>query len=351
MGCNGQPLTIRSWLKVQPGATGNFQLGGPPASPLTAIGGGLLIKAALDPSTLVPGPLQGTVTVEVAKLAAMGPSIVGPICLSADKANPSTGTVSIDLVNGVGTAVITTNFLATTQLSAGLGVPPVSISQVETLDLAATDLGNFVNAALSGETDGLLATSLNFSGTTNLAGTDVAFSINADLSNDALPPAIDPSLTTFCNSFFAQQTTSTFYGINSKGSYLQQQPFDAIMAPLIIPLADVGAAPGDTLNLAVKGTFSDTVSISDGNDTRMTAVFSSSNALRGVFFPNRVVGAIDAGRDVRTAGDIRQDFRVNPSTSIKVPAGAKFLFVAANPNALFIDDTGFDFGVDVSVTH
>ena len=67
----------------------------------------------------------------------------------------------------------------------------------------------------------------------------------------------------------------------------------------------------------------------------MIGVFSSSATLLPTDQLNRVPGAIDAGVDIVTAGsrdtDIAQDFAIG-SLKIRIPAGAKYLFVAAPDN-------------------
>jgi hypothetical protein len=79
---------------------------------------------------------------------------------------------------------------------------------------------------------------------------------------------------------------------------------------------------------------------------------------------HRVSGAIDAGANVRTnaylecflifcttvASDIAQDFRVDPSVDVVVPAGAEYLFLSPTPaSQKWADNSGFGFGVNIEV--
>ena len=124
------------------------------------------------------------------------------------------------------------------------------------------------------------------------------------------------------------------------------------------------AAPLHLLRLARVGTFSATTELRDGDLTGLIGVFSKNTTLSGGSNKNRVTGAINAGTDVRTGSvlrcwlllclpsstDISQDFRIDPTVDVVVPAGATHLFVMPLPrNLFFTDNSGFGFGVNVTV--
>jgi hypothetical protein len=131
------------------------------------------------------------------------------------------------------------------------------------------------------------------------------------------------------------------------------------MGVLDAPAIDLGAlgiVPGNYLKLEQLGAFKMGTSYND-DATTMGGVFSSTNALGPVIDLNRVTGAIDVGVDVFTdvtyfedeATDIVQDFRIDPSVIVQVPAGANYLFIAAL-DASYSDNTdpNADFGVRIT---
>jgi hypothetical protein len=189
------------------------------------------------------------------------------------------------------------------------------------------------------------------------------FTLNLAITNDAIQPVFDADLLSFCGARFDEQGNPAFYGLNSKSTYLRAQIGDHPAQPLKIALADLGAGPGDVLKLGTVGTYSDATILKDGNDTRLSAVFSSTNVVSSNENTRyRVPGAINAGSDVVTKtywpclfcfpqqSDISQDFRIDPTVNVTVPAGANFLIVAPlAPSQKWDDDSGFSFGVSVEV--
>jgi hypothetical protein len=193
----------------------------------------------------------------------------------------------------------------------------------------------------------------------------VFFELDLAVTNDTTPPLFDPQHLLNCQDFWSEQGTALYHGVNSKSSYLRAWPGDAPKAPRVISLADLGVAPGDTLHLDTIGTFADSTTLEDGTKTAMTAVFSSTSQILGTNQRNRIPGAIDAGTDINTGGywscflifcsfqssDISQDVRVDPRTSVVVPAGANYLFVAPlAPSRKWADNSGFGFGVDADAS-
>src|SRR4030095_1419962 len=79
--------------------------------------------------------------------------------------------------------------------------------------------------------------------------------------------------------YFNQQGRDIAYVLNSKSSYLRANPPDAPKDPLVIPLADLGAYPGNRLRLTRFGTFSDLTELKDGTQATVTGVFSSSSTV------------------------------------------------------------------------
>ena len=105
----------------------------------------------------------------------------------------------------------------------------------------------------------------------------------------------------------------------------------------VIDLLAAGLHEGDLLLLERFGSFSyHGTGGTDDVATGMAGVFSSTNTLLDATNLNRVTGAIDAGTDVTTsvsyyggyASNIAEDFSIS-STWIRIPTGARFLFVAA----------------------
>jgi hypothetical protein len=356
-------FTIKSWIKVitaeSSGSLSSDVLGGMPI-PLSRLSGGFLGTIVLDTRTL-PGPVDGTVTVDVVRIAAdSAPSIVGQICIWGNPAAPSTGTAHLDILGGTGSTTITLNLKASASLADMLGIPPVELSQSADFPLNGVGLTQLLNAATTGSADGLFQTSASFVGDTILLGAPASFNLDIKVTNEGKPPLFDADLLAACGTHFAEQGRASFYSVNSKASYLLASGTDEPAPPTIIPLADIGAHPGDQLKIARVGTYDDITELKDGNDTRVGALFSSTNVVKKDSLRNRIPGAIDAGTDFNTPPhfilllpiltDIAQDFAVTNSPTVTVPAGANFLILGTVPGSMkWGDDSGFGFGVNVTV--
>ncbi len=362
-------LTIRTWVKVveaESSGSVNIDFGGPRVLPLGRVQGGFLGVVSLDTTNLLK-PLPGTITLREIRIAADEPGVLGNVCVWGDPAVPSAGTVVVNILGGgPSSANLVLGLRATTGLSETFGLDPVSLQQPASFDLGSgLNITTLLSAADSGSADGLFATSAAFVGATDIAGIPVEFDLDLQVTNEATPPLFDGDLATFCGPYFAEQGTKLFYGLNPKSSYLLSDRLDDPKPPLVIPLADIGAAPGSTLRLAKVGAYSDSGSLlADGTDTRLSGVFSATNVVRGPNEQKRVTGAIDAGANVVTGSvtrcflllcfpqstDVAEDFRIDPTVDVVVPAGARFLVVAPLSKDLsWGGNSNFGFGVDVTV--
>jgi hypothetical protein len=357
-------LTIRTWIKViEAESTGSVRFDTPNAQPfvLERIQGGFLATIVMD-TTSIPAPLEGSLVIEEIKVAAaeQNPRFLQYICAWRNPNLPSEGTVFLDILGGEGNTQVTTN-LRTTSGFAGGGVITDVTAETE-LTLEGDLLTSFLGAAESGAADGLFATRAPFVGTSTIGGLGVIFSLDLGVTNDTSPPVFDEDHLYNCAFYWEpDQGTTVYHGINSKASYLRAWPGDKPVAPRVIDLVQIGAVPGETLRLDTIGEYAELPSLEDGNKRTMTAVFSSTNELKGTGTRFRIPGAIEAGADINTGGfttcflifcsfnpsDIPQDFRVDPGLSVVVPAGAKYLFVAPLPGSRkWGDNSGFGFGVD-----
>jgi hypothetical protein len=133
--------------------------------------------------------------------------------------------------------------------------------------------------------------------------------------------------------------------LDPKGTYLRTHEDPSATSCSVIDLPSCGIEPGDTLRIYRNGAFEYHCTaeypegIPDDPDGLGTiCVFSSSNILLSSENAARVPGAIEAGEDYVTAPtlrgslptDIPEDFAMVDSVSVVVPAGALYLFVAAN---------------------
>jgi hypothetical protein len=363
-GCG--PLTIRTWVTVIPEqSSGSVSVNDQPPVAIQRLRGGFLAKVRVDTTQLLTGPLQGTIELEDVRIAGFVPFGVGMLCAWGDPDGSSAGTVTLDLNGGTSSADLVLDLKAYTRLSEIFGLDPNDLEQPVTFALGSgLSLETLTGALVSGSADGFFATRAAFVGDSEIAGLPVTFGLDLGVTNGARPPLFDSDQLTFCGPLFEEQGVELFYALNSKGSYLRAKPGDEPAAPLVISLAELGAAPGDVLRIATVGTYSDATLIKDGSDRRTSAVFSATPDLRGAGERHRVPGAIDAGPDVSTASwlecvflfckltssDVGQDFRVDPRVDVTVPVGANYLIVAPlSPSHVWEDDSGFGFGVDVSV--
>ncbi len=144
-------------------------------------------------------------------------------------------------------------------------------------------------------------------------------------------------------------------GIDARCTFLRTNDENALPS-WPINLANLGLKPGDLIQLDVMGSFS-FASGQQPDEVRQTiGVFSSSATLLSGDRLNRVAGAIDAGTEAvteptlygRRDTDIAQDFPI-ASTKVRIPAGARFLFVAAQ-DIFYSDNADPDGNYAVRIT-
>jgi hypothetical protein len=357
------PLTIRTWVTiVEDQSSGQIKTGSGAPVAIGRLQGGFLAKVKIDTTQLLSGPLHGTIELEKIRIAGQAPGGIGTICTWGNPAVSSAGTVTLDLVGGASSADLDLAIKASTFLNQLFNLPPVELNQPVSFDLGSgLSLDQLAAAAADGSADGLFATEAAFEGSSVIGTLPVTFSLDLDVTNVSTPPVFDADLLASCASKFAEQGNELYFGLNSKSSYLQAKLGDDPMAPLVVSLADVGAAPGDTLRLERVATYSDVTELKDGTETGLTGIFSSTDEVRRASYRIRVPGAIDAGPNVKTgwwacpllcfiSTDVPQDFPIGTRTDVVVPAGAAYLIVAPLPRSYFwSDDSGFGFGVDVTV--
>jgi len=341
-------LSIESWVVIDSAkSTGSVAIAGGTPQDLTDLQGGFLGLIQVNTNAL-PGPLSGPIKVEDVRIATGGP--FGTVCISADAGNPSTGNVSLNVLAGTGSATLNLNLIAT-----ALGQVD-KISQSTSLNLSGVSLTTLLSASTSGSAAGLFDTTANFSSTATILGLPVTFDLALTVTNQETLPPLDATAASCASQFAANGLPAgLFYGVNSKSSYLAPFFGDNPQPPLVIALSDFGAGPGSKLQLRTIGTFADSTLLKDGTNTQMSGVFSSSNV---VLAPgkalNRVPGAIavSGAKPFFTPfpTDIPQDFQINPSVTVTVPAGAAYLIVAPfSPDLSWGDNSGFGFGVAVTV--
>jgi hypothetical protein len=359
-------LTIRTWVTVvEEESNGRIQTGSSIPLPIARLQGGFLAAVTIDTNQILSGPLHGSIVIEEVRIAGQAPGGIGRICTWADPAGTSAGTVTLDLLGGPSSADLVLDLKASTFLNQLFGIPPVALEQPVTFDLGSgLSLESLLAAASDGSADGLFATRAAFDGSSAIGGLPVRFLLDLAVTNGATPPLFDADLLESCGDHFDEQGAALYYGLNSKSSYLQAQSGDSPVAPLAIPLADLGAAPGDTLRLERVGTYSDQTLLKNGTDTALSGLFSATSAVGAANLRTRVPGAVEAGSNVKTgywkclifplcifvSTDVAQDFPIAAQTQLVVPAGAEYLIVAPLPPAYtWGDDSGFAFGVDVTL--
>jgi hypothetical protein len=345
-------LSIESWVVIDTAkSSGSVSINGGPAQALTDLQGGFLGLIQVDTRAL-PGPLSGPISVEDVRIATGGP--FGTVCISADATKPSTGTVSLNVLGGTGSATLDLNLIA-----SALG-QQAKISQAANLNLSGVSLTTLLNASKTGSAAGLFDTTANFSSSTTILGLPVMFDLSLTVTNQETLPPLDATAASCANQFATNGLASgLFYGLNSKSSYLIASNGDTPQAPLVISLSDVGAVPGDRLELTRIGTFADQLLLKDGTLTQVSGLFSSSNTVLGTNVQNRIPGAIQSSAPAFVTPpifkgffvqktDIPQDFLIDPSIQVVVPNGAAFLIVAPfSPDLVWGNDSGFGLGVAV----
>jgi hypothetical protein len=325
--------------------------------PLSRLQGGFLGLIQLNTQQL-PAPLDGTITLEDIRVAAALP-LVQNVCVWGNPAGSSSGKVHLDVLAGTGSANMNLDVLATTGLSQKLQLAPAELKEPVSLSLSGVTVQSLLAASQSGSADGLFATTTSFNGSTTVAGIPATFALNLAVTNSSTPPIFDADLETLCGPLFAEQTLvpGLFYGINSKSSYLTAMNGDNPAAPLVIALSDVGAVPGSTLHITRIGTFADASQLKNGNQTKVSGVFSSTNTVLATNVQDRVPDAIQSAAPpfvtplvfqgfFLVPTDIPQDFLIDPAITVVVPPNAAYLIVSPfSPDLTWGDNSGFGLGV------
>jgi hypothetical protein len=294
--------------------------------------------------------------------------VIGKLCTWNDPEGSSGGSLTINLLAGTTESELFLDAKATTALSELFGVPPVDFEEELVMDLGdGLGLEQFLNAFLTGSPAGLFETTTSMASTMDMMGMEATFAMTTMITNGAEPPLIDADLMEFCGDEFASQPggEALFYGVNAKSAYLRHAGNDRPADPLVISLAELGAAAGDTLRLKTVGTYSFALLLKDGVDRRLGGVFSSTDQVLDSSYLFRIPGAIDAGANVNTwpsifcifgqctdlgGDDIPEDFLINPQLDIVVPDQAEYLVTAPiDPLRLYGDNSGMGFGVSVEV--
>lgn len=153
----------------------------------------------------------------------------------------------------------------------------------------------------------------------------------------------------------------TTFPLNPRGTFLRTNN-DAPLAPLVIDLASLPAAPGSWLRISTVGAFRH-INGGPDNYSNLCGVFSNGTTLLASDQQQRVPGAIAAGPAYASGGtfqgnlpmDIPQDFFCNRATFengvyVEVPAGATHLFLGVH-DSLYNDnvDPNGDFAAVVTV--
>jgi hypothetical protein len=365
-GC-GQ-LSIKTWVNVDPAESGGSVtlIGAGTETPILNLQGGFLASFQVDTRDL-PGALVGTAEIEDVRIAGNNQGLAGRVCTWNDSAGSSGGTISLDLLSGVSTADLTMDLLAQSDISKFFGLPPVELDQEISLDLGGgLGLSEFLAILNTGTMEGALATVSELVTETTIAGLPVEVALTLAVENGPLPPAFHPFYVNGCQTEFDLQGTELFHGINTKSSYLLADDGDVPLDPIVIDLAVLDVLPGDTLRLTREGTFATSLLLRDGNETGMTGVFSATDTILTDDLRYRIPDAIDAGTDFVTAGywtcvliifctvedtDIDEDFEIDPTVDVVVPAGANYLIVAPYDDAdqKWDDNGGLAFGVGIDV--
>lgn len=370
VGC-GQ-MTIRTWVTIIEEESGGFvevKIGNgiPLSYDMLRLQGGFLTEVTLNTADL-PGPMNGTLELSDVRIAGEVEGFVGNLCTWNDPAGSSGGTLSVDLFGGTTETEVFLDAKATTTISDNLNLPPVDFEEYIEMDLGGgLGVDQFLAAFNAGTPEGLFATESTISSTIVAGPITNVFEMNAVVTNGAEPPTFDADLLAYCQPHFDSQGygEALFYSVNPKAGYLRHNGNDIPKEPLVISLAEIGAAPGDTLHLEPVGGYHLLFSLRDGNEKKLAGVFSSSDEILAVGVLDRIPGAIDAGPNIHTwpsifclfgectdlgGDDIPEDFPINPAVNVVVPAGAEHLVVAVIDGfRIWGDNTGMGFGVKVAV--
>jgi hypothetical protein len=369
IGCG--ELTIRTWVTIiEEDSSGYIQLHMPeplpprPPDQLENLQGGMLTAVQLDTRDLL-GTMTGLLTLEDVRIAGLSPTLVGPLCTWNDPEGDSSGTFTMNLLGGTSETTLFLDAKAYDSVSKVFGLDPVDVETDVDFDLGgALDITAFLGAFNAGTVEGMFATQTSLVSSMEVLGMDADFAIDITLDNGPTPPLFDADLLSFCGEYFDQQGTALFHGLNSKSSYLLAEGDDPV-EPLVVSLAELGAAPGDTLRLTAVGTYADSTLFRDGDETRVAGVFSATDTVLPPGEDVRIPDAIDAGEDYETphywtcilllclpipATDIPEDFRIDPEVDVVVPDGAQYLIMAPIDRDLeYEENSGLGFGVDIEV--
>ena len=373
LGCG--EMTIRTWINIVEEESGGRVIAsidgliGEVDAKVMRLQGGFLTRVTLNTAQL-PGPMNGTIVLEDVRMAgSTNRRAVGKICTWNDPEGESGGTLVIDLLGGTTTSEVFMDAKAVTTSSETFGFPPFDFEEPIDFDIGTgLNIDTFVAAFDAGSPAGLFSSQANFASMLSTQGINSIFELHTVVTNGERPPVFDADLLAFCGPFFAQQGLgdATYYGLNLKSSYMRHNGNDRPLDPLVIDLAEIGASPGDRLNLKSVGTWSTIIAIKDGTDTRLGAVFSRSDEILPSHLLNRIPGAIQTWNRVNTwisivcifddcadwgGDDIGQDFEVKPwGGNMVVPAGAQYLVVAPIDGwRNYSDNTGMGFGIQLEV--
>lgn len=363
-------MTTRTWINLveeESGGSVTIRLGRDSTFDMLRLQGGFFATVKMNTLDL-PGPMHGTIVLEDVRMAGEIEGLLGRLCTWNDPNGASTGEMEVDLLGGTTTSSLYLDALATTQFSESLGIPPIDFEQAIDFDLGdGLGIDTFINIFLEGSPAGMFNAESVLTSEIDMAGINTVFEMRTVISNGTEPPVFDDDLLAYCEGKFAQQGlgTGTFFGINSKSSYLRLNPRDAAKDPLAIDLAQIGAQPGDTLSLTALGTYAIIPLFKDGTDRQVGGVFSSTDEVLPGNHLFRIPGAIDAGPNINTwpsiicifgvcddlgGDDVYYDFPFHQGLNVTVPAGANFLFVAPIEGFRnYQDNAGMGFGVEIDV--
>ncbi len=375
-GC-GQ-LTTRTWITIIEEESGGFVnvsfSGSPPVDyPIVRLQGGFLAEVIVNLGDL-PNPMTGSITLTDVRIAGQVSGPVGRLCTWNDPQGTSGGSLVIDLLGGSAESTMDLDAKAFTDIQRALRWGAMDFEQPIDFDLGAVfDIQKFAEAFLTGSADGLFATSTRIASTILMPEppeptviTSI-FQLDATVTNGSSPPAFDDDLLAFCQRRFGRQGVGAAHVemMNVKSSYLRHKGNDRPLDPLVLDLAELGAAPGDVLALAPVGTWAAVPALKDGAETRLGGVFSASDQVLPSANLFRIPGAIDVGPELATwpsitctwgictdhGGDeVPYDFPIDPQRTITVPSGASHLIVAPVDGwRVWQDNVGLGFGVSVEV--
>jgi len=153
-----------------------------------------------------------------------------------------------------------------------------------------------------------------------------------------------------------QAVGSAVISVDVRATFLRTQSETVAKDSPAIDLAKLGLKAGDLIQLEVLGEFSWSQGELPEDTTLMIGIFSSSATLLPANQLNRVAGALDVGPEAPTgftlfggfATDIPQDFLIG-SSKVRIPAGARFLFVAA-PDVFYSDNADPDGNYALRIT-